>query len=95
MILANVMKVNVRGTFVLANALLPRRNTNSVVIGTSTAIAMLDIKLQQKFSSYAASKLAIIRLFEVMAAEYPDTRFVTFHPGIGLSTSPCCQTYRG
>ena len=32
---------------------------------------------------YAGSKWALIRLYEIMAAEYPDTHFVTYHPGVG------------
>ncbi len=39
--------------------------------------------MQANYSSYGASKLALIRFFEIMAAEYPDTHFVTYHPGVG------------
>ena len=69
------MQVNIKGTFILAQAFLPGRKKGAVVIGTSTAVAALDIDMQAKFSSYASSKLAFVRLFEIMAVEYPDTQF--------------------
>lgn len=76
------MQVNIKGTFILAQAFLPDRKKDAIVIGTSTAVAALDIGTQAKFSSYAGSKLAFVRLFEIMTVEYPDTHFVTFHPGL-------------
>ena len=76
-------QVNVKDAFVLAQAFLPSRNTNAVVIGTSTASVSLDLSLQAGFSSYVTSMLAIVRLFEIMGVEYPDVRFATFHLGIG------------
>jgi len=32
-------------------------------------------------SSYVASKLGLIKFIEVLAAEHPDVRFTTIHPG--------------
>lgn len=33
-------------------------------------------------SSYVASKLALMKFIEVLAAETPDVRFTTIHPGV-------------
>jgi NAD(P)-dependent dehydrogenase (short-subunit alcohol dehydrogenase family) len=87
------MQVNIKGTFILAQAFLPSRMEGAVVIGTSTAVAALDIGMQAKFSSYAGSKLAFVRLFEIMAVEYPDTHFVTFHPGLSKFMISCQKSF--
>jgi NAD(P)-dependent dehydrogenase (short-subunit alcohol dehydrogenase family) len=33
-------------------------------------------------SSYAGSKYALIKVMEILAAEFPDVHVVTIHPGV-------------
>ena len=40
------------------------------------------MKAVEGSSSYVTSKLATIKLFEFVAAEYPDVQVVTIHPGV-------------
>ena len=48
------MQVNIRGTLILARAFLPSRKEGAGVMGTSTAVAALDIGIQAKLSCHAS-----------------------------------------
>lgn len=63
---------------------MPLRNMGAKVIGTSTSAVQLDPSLLVGYSSYAVSKFGLIKFYEVLAAEYPDTHIVTLHPGVGM-----------
>jgi NAD(P)-dependent dehydrogenase (short-subunit alcohol dehydrogenase family) len=86
----HTFEVNIKGTYNALHAFLPQRQTNAVVIGTGTALLLFDMSMQVTQSSYVASKLAMMRLLEVAAAEYQDVHFVTYSPGVGMPDT----TYR-
>jgi NAD(P)-dependent dehydrogenase (short-subunit alcohol dehydrogenase family) len=60
---------------------LPTKGKSSVVVATATAGVTLPASTVTNVSSYVASKLGLIKFSEVMAAEHPDVRFTTIHPG--------------
>ncbi|KAJ9145049.1 Short chain dehydrogenase [Pleurostoma richardsiae] len=74
-------EVNIKGSFITAQAFLPTKGENAVVVATSTAGVNLPASMVTNVSSYVASKLGLIKFIEVLAAEHPDVRFTTIHPG--------------
>lgn len=76
-----VTQINIKGAFITAQAFLPTRRKSSVVVATATAGVTLPASKVANVSSYIASKLGLIKFIEVMAAEHPDVRFTTTHPG--------------
>lgn len=52
-----------------------------MVVATATAGVTFPASTVTDLSSYVASKLGLIKFIEVMAAEHPDVRFTTIHPG--------------
>ncbi|KAK3669231.1 hypothetical protein LTR78_010885 [Recurvomyces mirabilis] len=75
-------EISINGQFMIAQAFMPSRNEGAKVIGTSTSAISMDASLQTSYSSYVTSKFGLVKFYEVLAAKYPDTHVVTFHPGI-------------
>jgi len=76
-------EINVKGNMVVSQAFLPTKGTNATVIGSSTAAVSFPIPMVATLerASYTASKLATVRLMELLGAENPDLRVITIHPG--------------
>ena len=74
--------VHIRGNLNVLHTLLPKRNSEAVVIAISTGAASLDAKMLQGNSLYMANKLQLAKLMEILSAEVRDTRWVTIHPGV-------------
>lgn len=72
-----------KGNFVVLQAFLSSKNTNATVIGSSTAAVSFPIEKigTLERASYTASKLATVRLMELLGVENPDLRVITVHPG--------------
>jgi NAD(P)-dependent dehydrogenase (short-subunit alcohol dehydrogenase family) len=73
-------EINVKGNFLLAQAFLNNMAEKPIIISLTTAGA--HIPAIPSLSSYAASKLAAVKLFDYIAAEYPQIRVINVHPGI-------------
>ena len=73
-------EVNVKGNFLLTQAFLNNMAEKSTILSLTTAGA--HIPAIPSLSSYAASKLAAVKFFDYVAAEYPQVRVVNVHPGI-------------
>ena len=74
-------QVNIKGPFITAQAFLPTKGQNPVVVVSSTMGVMFPASKVTNVSSYVASKLGLMKFIEVLAAENPDVRFTTIHPG--------------
>jgi NAD(P)-dependent dehydrogenase (short-subunit alcohol dehydrogenase family) len=74
-------EINVKGAAVTLQAFLPFKGKNAVVIGVSTGGISFPKPMAVGHSGYLASKMAVINLLEYVAAEEPDVRFTTIHPG--------------
>ncbi|KAF2811649.1 NAD(P)-binding protein [Mytilinidion resinicola] len=75
-------EINVKGNLIVTKAFLPQRNANSSLVGVSSAVVSMPAAMLEGGSSYVTSKLATIKFFEFVAAEYPDVHVVTLHPGV-------------
>jgi short-subunit dehydrogenase len=53
-----------------------------VLIGTSTGAVTLPAAMLTEGSSYVGSKVGLIKVMEILAAEFPDVHVVTIHPGV-------------
>jgi hypothetical protein len=62
------------------------RNQDSKFIGISAGTVQVDT-LSANFSSYNGSKLAAVKVLEVLGKEYPDLYVVSMHPGVGTFTT--------
>ena len=71
-----------KGPALTVRAFLPTRGPEPVVLGTSTMAVTMAGEMLPKYSSYVVSKLATVKLNEIIQAENPDVRFVTIHLGI-------------
>lgn len=78
----DTFQINVKGSFITAQAFLPTRGKNSVLIGVSTGAVTLPAAMLTPASSYAGSKYALLKVMEIMAAEFEDVHVVTIHPGV-------------
>ncbi|TLD28079.1 putative short chain dehydrogenase [Venturia nashicola] len=76
------ISTNVKGSFITAQAFLPTRGKNATLIGISTGAVNLPAPLLVPACSYASSKYALLKVMEVLAAEFPDVHVVTIHPGV-------------
>ena len=88
----SLKQINIKGQFIVAQEFMPLRNIGAKVVGTSTSAISMDSSMQANYSSYVTSKFALVKFYEVLAAEYPDIHVVTFHPGIGTVTLLNLQT---
>jgi NAD(P)-dependent dehydrogenase (short-subunit alcohol dehydrogenase family) len=75
-------EVNVKGAIVALNAFLPGKGEDAVVVATSTAGIAFPKNMTGGFTSYSASKYALVNLIEYVAVEEPDVHFINIHPGI-------------
>lgn len=73
-------EVNVKGSFVVAQAFLKHAAADAVVIAATTGIAHLPA--MNDYSSYSASKAAAIKVFDSVQMENPKLRVVNVHPGV-------------
>ncbi|KZS86877.1 NAD-P-binding protein [Sistotremastrum niveocremeum HHB9708] len=73
------VEVNVRGVYNVAHFAIPHLNkTSGYFVITSSITAQSRIAFA---SAYVLSKLAVGRLNEYMAREYPNIKTFAFHPG--------------
>lgn len=71
-----------KGSFITAQAFLPTRGKNATLIGVSTGAVNLPAAMLVPASSYAGSKYALLKVMEILAAEFSDVHVVTVHPGV-------------
>ena len=84
--------MNVKGNYLITRALLPKRSDNASRIGSAArAVSINDPRLMVGQSAYIASKTALVKLLEVVAAEHPEVFVAAFHPGSGAYLP--CQTH--
>ena len=74
-------EVNVKGSFVVAQAFLKVASANATIVNVSAAMAHMQERLPG-FSSYAASKLSSAKFFQLVQEENPELRVFNVHPGV-------------
>ena len=87
-----MIKINVKGSFNLTQALLPSRNPNATVISVNAGSVQIPGAFSHGYSAYNSSKMAVAKFFEILAVENPDVHVVTMHPGVGKSKTSSCST---
>ena len=70
------------GTFLATQAFLPTRNQNATIVATSTAGIVFSGPMGAGNSAYLASKVAVNKFIEILAADQPDVHVVSVHPGV-------------
>lgn len=79
-------EVNVLGPLLLTKHFLPSRSRSSSsppkLICTSAGLAHVPPASSRNLSGYCSSKLATLKVMEILAAETPDLHVVSFHPGV-------------
>ncbi|GIJ86508.1 hypothetical protein Asppvi_005397 [Aspergillus pseudoviridinutans] len=80
----NDFEVNVKGQFLVTQAFLKLLGTErkGTMISMSSAIAT---SLHPMMSSYSISKMALLRLNDYVAAEYPNVCAVSLQPGLVMT----------
>ena len=76
-------EVNVKGSFIIAQAFLNIASPGATLIGTSSAV--VNFPYVPKYSSYSASKLALLGVLEDIQSDNPEFRIFSFHPGVVAS----------
>lgn len=68
---------------VTTRAFLPSRNNDASIIGVNANMITFSMSdpIAMGASAYNCSKIALVRLFEYVSAEYPDVFVVSVHPG--------------
>lgn len=66
----------------MARAFLPSRDPNASLLAVSSAVFSLPAEAVEGGSSHAISKLARVKQFEFVVAEYPDVQVLTIHTGV-------------
>jgi NAD(P)-dependent dehydrogenase (short-subunit alcohol dehydrogenase family) len=74
------LDINVRGNLILYQAFLSNSSPNPTLLHVSTAAANFPA-LPGGLSAYAVSKLAASKMSDYFAAENPNVRVMTVHPG--------------
>jgi NAD(P)-dependent dehydrogenase (short-subunit alcohol dehydrogenase family) len=77
---AKGLEINVKGNLILSREFLVNASKNPIIVHVSAGIVHLPS--YPKFSGYTVSKLAELKLFEAIQAEYPHARVFNLHPGI-------------
>ncbi|KIW10986.1 hypothetical protein PV08_10285 [Exophiala spinifera] len=78
----HAFEINTRFSSHFAKHFLPKCRPNATYIGVNAGACHLPGSNFPKSSAYCASKLAIAKLDEFLAAENPHLRVFTVHPGI-------------
>lgn len=73
-------ETNVKGSFLVAQAFLRQARQGSFLLNITTGLAHMPVVMPGS-SSYASSKLAAVKLFDHIAAEYPGIYVVSVQPG--------------
>ena len=76
------IQINVKGPALTVRAFIATKGPEPVALGTSTMAVSFAGAMLPRYSSYVVSKLATIKLNEILQAEHPEVRFVTVHPGV-------------
>jgi len=76
-------EANVRGALIAFQAFLPHAAPGAYLLFTSTVSAHMSPMFPQ--ASYAASKLANVKLVEAIAIEHPELHVVQIHPGVVIT----------
>jgi NAD(P)-dependent dehydrogenase (short-subunit alcohol dehydrogenase family) len=71
--------VNLKGNLILVQAFLKNMAEKPTILNLTTAGA--HIPAIPSLSGYAVSKLASLKFFEYVAAEYPQLKVMNIHPG--------------
>ena len=74
-------EVNVKGSFIVAQAFLKVASANATIVNVTAGMAHLQEPVPG-FSSYAASKLASAKFFQLLQEENPELCIISVHPGI-------------
>jgi len=76
-------QINVKGTMATCQAFLATKPTpNATIIGISAGVVSLSAAHLVRSSAYTSSKMAAVKLLEILAAENPDVHVVSLHPGV-------------
>ncbi len=68
---------------VTCQAFLATKPTHhATIIGISAGIVSLPAAHLVRSSAYTSSKMAAVKLLEILAAENPDVHIVSLHPGV-------------
>ncbi|KAF2664272.1 NAD(P)-binding protein [Microthyrium microscopicum] len=80
----SAFEIHVKGSAILAQAFLPSKKAGGTIIGTSSGAGFLPAPMPNmtNTSAYAASKIALSRVYEFIAAENPDLSVFNIQPGI-------------
>jgi NAD(P)-dependent dehydrogenase (short-subunit alcohol dehydrogenase family) len=77
-------QINVKGSYALARAFLPRNKSGGTIIAYSSGFAFLPTVLPfiADNASYSTSKVATARFYEFFAMENPDLDVFILQPGV-------------
>ncbi|KAF1999564.1 NAD(P)-binding protein [Amniculicola lignicola CBS 123094] len=80
----SLFEINIKGSYLLARALLPYKMPGGTIVGVSSGFAFLpaSLPLLAKSSAYSISKMGTACFYEFLAAENPDLSVFVLHPGI-------------
>lgn len=78
----HAFEINTRFSSHFAKHFLPKCRPGATYIGTNAGACYLPATKFPKSSAYCASKLATAKLDEFLAAENPQLRVFTVHPGV-------------
>jgi len=75
----HALEVNVRGSFLVAQAFLHSAARDAVLINITSFVSYIPTLA---FSSYGASKSAGVSFFDSLQLENPELRVANVHPGV-------------
>ncbi|KAK0904179.1 hypothetical protein LTR91_001190 [Friedmanniomyces endolithicus] len=75
-------EVNVKGSYNLTKAFMPSRKPDSTIISVNAGSIQVPGPFSAGFSAYNSSKFAVLKMFEILAAETPDVHVMSMHPGV-------------
>ncbi len=62
---------------------MPSRKPDSTIISVNAGSIQVPGPFSAGFSAYNSSKFAVLKMFEILAAETPDVHVMSMHPGVG------------
>lgn len=76
--------INVKGSFIVAVEFLRHAKPDAVLINLSSIVAHYGVRrgYSKHGSGYAASKIAITKVMDIIQEEVPNVRIVNMHPGL-------------